>query len=131
MFTKILIANRGEIACRVIRTARSMGIKSVAIYSEADVESLHVRLADEAVCVGPAAASESYLSAENVLNAAKQTGAQAIHPGYGFMSENAAFAESCAAAGIAFIGPTPQQMRAFGLKHTARELAQLLSLIHI
>ncbi|WP_076593625.1 urea carboxylase [Herminiimonas arsenitoxidans] len=125
MFTKILIANRGEIACRVIRTARSMGIKSVAIYSEADVESLHVRLADEAVCVGPAAASESYLSAENVLNAAKQTGAQAIHPGYGFMSENAAFAESCAAAGIVFIGPTPQQMRAFGLKHTARELAQL------
>jgi urea carboxylase len=125
MFTKILIANRGEIACRVIRTARSMGIKTVAIYSEADVESLHVRLADEAVCVGPAAASESYLSADNVLNAAKQTGAQAIHPGYGFMSENAAFAESCAAAGITFIGPTPQQMRAFGLKHTARELAML------
>jgi urea carboxylase len=125
MFTKILIANRGEIACRVIRTARKMGIKTVAIYSEADVESLHVRLADEAVCVGPAPASESYLSAENVLSAARETGVQAIHPGYGFMSENAAFAESCAAAGIAFIGPTPQQMRAFGLKHTARELALL------
>jgi urea carboxylase len=124
MFSKILIANRGEIACRVIRTARKMGIKTVAIYSEADVESLHVRLADEAICVGPAAAAESYLSAENVLQAARTTGAQAIHPGYGFMSENAAFAESCAAAGITFIGPTPQQMRAFGLKHTARELAQ-------
>jgi urea carboxylase len=124
MFKKILIANRGEIACRVIRTARRMGIKSVAVYSEADVESLHVRLADEAVCVGPALAAESYLSAEKVLEAAKQTGAEAIHPGYGFMSENAAFAEACAEAGIVFIGPTPQQMRAFGLKHTARDLAQ-------
>lgn len=124
MFKKILIANRGEIACRVIRTARKMGIQSVAIYSEADVESLHVRLADEAVCVGPAAATESYLSADKVLAAARQTGADAIHPGYGFMSENASFAEACAAAGIVFIGPTPQQMREFGLKHTARALAQ-------
>lgn len=124
MFKKILIANRGEIACRVMCTARKMGIQSVAIYSEADVESLHVRLADEAVCIGPAAASESYLSAEKVLAAAKQTGADAIHPGYGFMSENANFAEACAAAGIVFIGPTPQQMREFGLKHTARALAQ-------
>ncbi|MES2259846.1 MAG: urea carboxylase [Pseudomonadota bacterium] len=124
MLTKILIANRGEIACRIIRTARSMGIKTVAIYSEADVESLHVRLADEAICVGPAAASASYLSADAVLAAARDTGAQAIHPGYGFMSENAAFAEACAAAGIAFIGPTPRQMREFGLKHTARALAQ-------
>ncbi|MGZ5802443.1 MAG: 5-oxoprolinase/urea amidolyase family protein, partial [Burkholderiaceae bacterium] len=124
MYKKILVANRGEIACRVMRTAHKMGIKTVAIYSEADVESLHVRLADEAVCVGPAPASESYLSANNVLKAALSTGAQAIHPGYGFMSENAAFAESCAAAGIDFIGPTPEQMRAFGLKHTARELAQ-------
>ena len=125
MFNKILIANRGEIACRVIRTARKMGIRTVAIYSEADVESLHVRLADEAVCIGPAPASESYLAADKVLHAATQTGAQAIHPGYGFLSENAAFAESCTAAGITFIGPTPQQMRAFGLKHTARELALL------
>ena len=124
MFDKILIANRGEIACRVIRTARRLGMKTVAIYSEADVESLHVRLADEAVCVGPAAASDSYLSAERVLAAARNTGAQAIHPGYGFMSENAGFAEACAQAGIVFIGPTPQQMRDFGLKHTARVLAQ-------
>ncbi len=124
MFNKILIANRGEIACRVIRTARKLGIPSVAIYSEADVESLHVRLADEAVCIGPAPASESYLSAEKVLAAAKATGADAIHPGYGFMSENASFAEACAAAGVTFIGPTPQQMRDFGLKHTARALAQ-------
>ncbi len=124
MFKKILIANRGEIACRVIRTARKLGIQSVAIYSEADVESLHVRLADEAICIGAAPASESYLSADKVLAAAKQTGADAIHPGYGFMSENANFAEACAAAGVTFIGPTPQQMRDFGLKHTARELAQ-------
>ncbi|MBC7575112.1 MAG: urea carboxylase [Herminiimonas sp.] len=124
MFKKILIANRGEIACRVMRTARKMGVQSVAIYSEADIESLHVRLADEAICVGPAAAIDSYLSAENVLAAAIATGADAIHPGYGFMSENAAFAEACAARGIVFIGPTPQQMRAFGLKHTARELAE-------
>ncbi|MRV74922.1 urea carboxylase [Duganella sp. FT92W] len=127
MFTKILIANRGEIACRVIRTARQMGIKTVAIYSEADLESLHVRLADEAVCVGPAAASDSYLNATAVLNAARSTGAQAIHPGYGFMSENAGFAEACAEAGIVFIGPRPGQMREFGLKHTARALAQQAS----
>jgi urea carboxylase len=124
MFTKILIANRGEIACRVIRTARAMGIKTVAIYSGADVESLHVRLADEAFCVGPAAAADSYLNADAVLTAALDSGAQAIHPGYGFMSENAGFAEACAAAGVTFIGPTPAQMREFGLKHTARALAQ-------
>ena len=123
MFKKILIANRGEIACRVIRTARRMGIASVAIYSETDVESLHVRLADEAVCIGAPAASESYLSSERVLAAALNTGADAIHPGYGFLSENADFAQACAANGIVFIGPTPQQMRDFGLKHTARALA--------
>ena len=124
MFKKILIANRGEIACRIMRTVRRMGLQSVAVYSEADIESLHVREADEALCIGPAAAADSYLSADAVLAAALQTGADAIHPGYGFLSENAAFAEACAAHGIVFIGPTPQQMRAFGLKHTARELAR-------
>jgi urea carboxylase len=124
MFKKVLIANRGAIACRIIRTLRSMGVKSVAVYSEADRHSLHVRLADEAVEIGPAPASQSYLRAEKILEAAKATGAQAIHPGYGFLSENPGFAEDCAAAGIAFIGPSPAQMRAFGLKHTARDLAE-------
>ncbi len=124
MFSKVLIANRGAIACRVIRTLRKMGIKSVAVYSEADVGSLHVRDADEAVLIGPAPAAQSYLVVEKILEAAKQTGAQAIHPGYGFLSENAGFAEACAAAGIVFIGPKPDQMRRFGLKHTAREIAQ-------
>ena len=124
MFTKVLIANRGAIACRVIRTLRKMGIKSVAVYSEADAGSLHVRQADEAVLIGPAPAAQSYLVVEKILEVAKQTGAQAIHPGYGFLSENAAFAASCAAAGIVFIGPKPDHMRRFGLKHTAREIAQ-------
>lgn len=124
MFSKILVANRGEIACRVIRTLNKLGIASVAVYSEADVGARHVRLADEAVCVGAPPATQSYLAAEKILAAARQTGAQAIHPGYGFLSENAAFAEACARAGIVFIGPLPGQMRAFGLKHTARELAQ-------
>jgi urea carboxylase len=123
MFTKVLIANRGEIACRVIRTLKSMGIASVAVYSEPDRHARHVMLADEAVCVGPAAAAESYLNAAKILEAARATGAQAIHPGYGFLSENAAFADACAAAGIRFIGPRGDQMRAFGLKHTAREVA--------
>ena len=124
MFEKVLIANRGAIACRVIRTLRRMGVKSVAVYSEADRHSLHVRLADEAVEIGPAPAAQSYLRAEKMLEAAKATGAQAIHPGYGFLSENPGFAEACAEAGIVFIGPSPAQMRAFGLKHTARELAE-------
>ncbi|WP_410211655.1 urea carboxylase [Aquirhabdus sp.] len=122
-FTKVLIANRGAIACRIIRTLKLLGIQSVAVYSEADHDALHVSLADEAVCIGPAPASESYLQAGKILAVAKQTGAQAIHPGYGFLSENAAFADECEANGIAFIGPTGDQMRAFGLKHTARELA--------
>jgi urea carboxylase len=124
MFDKVLIANRGAIACRIIRTLRTMGVKSVAVYSEADRHSLHVRLADEAIEIGPAPAAQSYLRAEKILEAAKSTGAQAIHPGYGFLSENPGFAEDCAAAGIAFIGPSPDQMRAFGLKHTARDLAE-------
>ncbi|MFZ0105737.1 MAG: urea carboxylase [Thiobacillus sp.] len=124
MFNKVLIANRGAIACRIIRTLRKMGVKSVAVYSEADRHSLHVRLADEAVEIGPAPAAQSYLRAEKILEVAKATGAQAIHPGYGFLSENPGFAEDCAAAGIAFIGPSPAQMRAFGLKHTARDLAE-------
>ena len=124
MFDKVLIANRGAIACRIIRTLRTMGVKSVAVYSEADRHSLHVRLADEAVEIGPAPAAQSYLRAEKILEAAKATGAQAIHPGYGFLSENPGFAEDCAVAGIAFIGPSPAQMRAFGLKHTARDLAE-------
>ncbi len=124
MFNKVLIANRGAIACRIIRTLRALGVKSVAVYSEADRHSLHVRMADEAVEIGPAPAAQSYLRADKILEAAKQAGAQAIHPGYGFLSENPGFAEDCAAAGIAFIGPSPAQMRAFGLKHTARELAE-------
>ncbi len=124
MFNKVLIANRGAIACRVIRTLRQLGIQSVAVYSEADADSLHVSLADEAVCIGPAPAAESYLRADKILEVAKATGAQAIHPGYGFLSENAEFSEACESAGIAFIGPNAQQMLAFGLKHTARELAE-------
>jgi urea carboxylase len=124
MFEKVLIANRGAIACRIIRTLRRLGVKSVAVYSEADRHSLHVRLADEAVEIGPAPAAQSYLRAEKILEVAKATGAQAIHPGYGFLSENPGFAEVCAEAGIVFIGPSPAQMRAFGLKHTARQLAE-------
>ena len=123
VFDKVLIANRGEIACRVIRSLKKMGIKSVAIYSEADKHALHVLQADEAYCVGPAAASESYLNTSAILAVAKQTGAQAIHPGYGFLSENAAFSQLCEENNIRFIGPTPEQMKRFGLKHTAREIA--------
>jgi urea carboxylase len=123
MFSKILIANRGAIACRIQRTLARLGIASVAVYSDADRDSLHVRNADEAVWVGAAPAAESYLRSDRILEAALARGAQAIHPGYGFLSENAQFAEDCARAGIVFIGPTPQQMRSFGLKHTARALA--------
>jgi urea carboxylase len=123
MFKKVLIANRGAIACRILRTLKKMGIASVAVYSEADRHSRHVLEADEAVCLGPAPAAASYLKADRLLAVAREVGAEAIHPGYGFLSENATFAESCAAAGIVFIGPTPKQMRDFGLKHTARSLA--------
>jgi len=124
MFTKILIANRGEIACRVIRTLHKMGIKSVAVYTAADADSLHVSLADEAYYIGQGLASESYLDTKKILDVALQSGAEAIHPGYGFLSENAAFANECEAKGIRFIGPRTEHMQQFGLKHTARELAQ-------
>lgn len=120
---KVLIANRGAIACRIIRTLKRLGYASVAVYSEADRASLHVDAADEAICIGPAAPRESYLNVERILQAAKETGAQAIHPGYGFLSENPEFAKACEAAGIEFVGPRPEQMVSFGLKHKARELA--------
>ena len=123
MFTKILIANRGEIACRVIATARKMGIKTVAVYSEADKEARHVQLADEAVLLGPAPSRESYLVADKIIGAAKQTGAQAIHPGYGFLSENEAFAERCEKEGIAFIGPKAHSIAAMGDKIASKKLA--------
>jgi acetyl-CoA carboxylase biotin carboxylase subunit len=122
MFSTLLIANRGEIAVRVIRTARRMGLRTVAVYSDADAGALHVALADEAVRIGPAPARESYLKADAILAAAKQSGAQAIHPGYGFLSENAEFAESCAASGIVFVGPPPTAIRAMGLKDRAKAL---------
>ena len=124
MFKKVLIANRGAIACRIIRTLRSMGIASVAVYSEADAQSKHVTMADEAVCIGPSLAAESYLRGDLILETAFKTKAEAIHPGYGFLSENPEFASACEKAGVAFIGPTAQQMLAFGLKHTARDLAR-------
>ncbi|MDP2882507.1 MAG: acetyl/propionyl/methylcrotonyl-CoA carboxylase subunit alpha [Azonexus sp.] len=122
MFNKILIANRGEIACRVIKTARRMGIRTVAVYSEADANARHVRLADEAVLLGPAAARESYLVADRIVDACQRTGAQAVHPGYGFLSENADFADALAANGIAFIGPPASAIRAMGSKSEAKKL---------
>ena len=128
MFKKVLIANRGAIACRIIRTLKKLGIASVAVYSDADKHSLHVRQADEAVRLGPAQATQSYLSVEAVLRAAQETGAEAIHPGYGFLSENAEFAEACEKSGLVFIGPTSEQMRTFSLKHTARAMAAELDL---
>jgi acetyl-CoA carboxylase biotin carboxylase subunit len=121
MFKKILIANRGEIALRVIRTCKEMGIKTVAVYSTADRDSLHVRFADEAVCIGPAASSASYLNIPNIMAAVEITNADAIHPGYGFLAENAKFAEICAQYNVKFIGPTPSQIMKMGDKITAKE----------
>ncbi len=124
MFSKVLIANRGAIACRIVRTLRKLGIGSVAVFSDADAGSLHVAAANEAVRIGPALASESYLDIPAIIVAARATGAEAIHPGYGFLSESTEFAAACEAAGIAFIGPTVDNIEAFGLKHTARDLAE-------
>jgi len=124
MFAKVLIANRGAIACRIQRTLRRLQIRSVAVYSEADRSSLHVRNADEAVLIGAPAAADSYLRSDRIIEAARATGAEAIHPGYGFLSENAEFAVECERAGIAFVGPSVQQIRDFGRKHTARALAE-------
>ena len=119
---RLLIANRGEIACRIIRTCRRLGVHAIAVHSEADRDALHVRLADEAVAIGPAPARESYLNATAILDAARATHADAIHPGYGFLSENAAFADACAAAGIVFVGPPASAIRAMGLKHEAKAI---------
>jgi 3-methylcrotonyl-CoA carboxylase alpha subunit len=124
MIDKLLIANRGEIACRIIRTARRLGVRTVAVYSEADAKAWHVELADEAICIGPAPARESYLDAGRLIAAAKQAGADAIHPGYGFLSENADFAERAAAAGLVFVGPPPSAIRAMGSKSEAKVLME-------
>jgi len=124
MIKKLLIANRGEIACRIIRTLDRLGIASVAVYSEADANALHVRLAGEAYCIGPAQAAQSYLRADKILEVAKACGADAVHPGYGFLSENSGFASACGEAGILFVGPRPEHLADFGLKHVARDLAR-------
>jgi len=124
MFEKLLIANRGAIACRILRTLRALKVEGVAVYSEADLASRHIVEADQAISLGEGAAAGTYLAIDKILAAARDSGAQAIHPGYGFLSENATFAEACEAAGLVFVGPTPQQLRLFGLKHTARDLAR-------
>jgi acetyl-CoA carboxylase biotin carboxylase subunit len=121
LFKKVLIANRGEIALRIVRACHELGVQTVAVYSEADRESLHVRFADEDVCIGPAPAKDSYLNIPRIIAAAEITGAEAIHPGYGFLAENAEFSEICARSGLTFIGPTPAQIRAMGDKATARK----------
>ncbi|HEY3888513.1 MAG TPA: biotin carboxylase N-terminal domain-containing protein, partial [Caulobacteraceae bacterium] len=123
MFSKILIANRGEIAVRIIKTARRMGIATVVVYSEADADSLAVEMADQTVAIGPAPAAQSYLVAEKIIAAANETGAQAVHPGFGFLSENAGFARTCAAAGIVFIGPNPDAIDAMGDKIASKRFA--------
>ncbi|HYS49541.1 MAG TPA: biotin carboxylase N-terminal domain-containing protein, partial [Xanthobacteraceae bacterium] len=124
MFASVLIANRGEIACRIIRTARRLGLRTIAVYSQADEGAPHARLADEAHLVGPAPARDSYLAADRLIDIARRAGAQCLHPGYGFLAENPQFAEACAAAGIAFIGPPPAAIRAMGLKDAAKALME-------
>ena len=124
MFNSVLIANRGEIACRVARTAGRLGMRTIAVYSQADAGALHVRQCDEAYPIGPAPASESYLVIERLIEVARKSGAQCIHPGYGFLSENAEFAEACAKAGIVFVGPPPSAIRAMGLKDRAKSLME-------
>ena len=124
MFKSVLIANRGEIACRIARTAKRLGLRTIAVYSQADANALHVRLCDEAHAIGPAPAAESYLSIDKIIAVARATGADAIHPGYGFLSENADFAQACADAGIVFVGPPPDAIRAMGLKDRAKALME-------
>ncbi len=124
MITAILIANRGEIACRIIRTCRSLGIRAIAVYSDADEQARHVQLADEAVYIGPAPASDSYLASDKLIAAALQVGADAIHPGFGFLAENADFAQACADAGLIFIGPSPAAIAAMGNKRAAKALVE-------
>ena len=124
MFTSLLVANRGEIACRVFRTAASLGIRTIAVYSEADADALHVQMADDAVCIGPAAAVESYLNIEKVIAAAVASGAQAIHPGYGFLSENPAFAQACLDANIVFVGPPVAAIEMMGSKMASKQLME-------
>src|SRR6201986_2258653 len=123
MFKKILIANRGEIACRIIKTARRMGIETVAVYSEADRDALHVEMADEAVLIGPPAAAQSYLLIDKIVEACKATGAEAVHPGYGFLSEREAFPRALAKAGVVFIGPNPDAIAAMGDKIESKKAA--------
>ncbi|MHA1564335.1 MAG: biotin carboxylase N-terminal domain-containing protein, partial [Alphaproteobacteria bacterium] len=124
MFSKILIANRGEIACRVIRTARKMGVATVAVYSDADRNALHVSMADEAVHIGAAPSRESYLRADRIIEACKATGAEAVHPGYGFLSENSQFAQLCSDNGIVFIGPPTAAIEAMGSKSAAKSIME-------
>ncbi|HBT33475.1 MAG TPA: acetyl/propionyl-CoA carboxylase subunit alpha, partial [Pusillimonas sp.] len=125
MFSKILIANRGEIACRIIKTARRMGIATVAVYSDADRHALHVQMADEAVHIGPAPAVESYLDAEKIINVCLETGAQAVHPGYGFLSERASFVKALSQAGIVFIGPNEKAIEVMGDKIASKKFANV------